>query len=183
MDLRITGSPSSPTVNGKAALAELTGLDAAQRESINALLNFRSEGQLLHIDTSLKEGKNQRAHRASSRYLLNRGELLRDPDFAEKWLDSAKLDGTASINTLPLERFSRFIPELEKIQGSVSGTAKLFGTLGKPRYTLDVLGVAPLLRLRDSDLGDIQDVKLTATVDDTQKVRANMSARINGGKI
>ena len=39
-----------------------------------------------------------------------------------------------------------------------------------------------MIRLRQSDLGDIRNVVLDATIDENQKIKTNLTAKINGGK-
>ncbi|MFK7909591.1 MAG: translocation/assembly module TamB domain-containing protein [Akkermansiaceae bacterium] len=181
VDLNITGSPAEPIINGQAKVMNLTGLDASQRDPLGALLTFRSEDKRLYVTSNISEGSNQRLN---GTFVLpfEPTELINNPNTLSKWLTAAKLEGDATINSLALERFSRFIPGLKKIEGTVSGTAKLSGTLGDPDYSVQIEANAPLIKLRESDIGDIRDVRLIATIDETQKVSTQITAQINGGK-
>lgn len=181
-DLDIAGTPAVPSVNGRIRLRNVTGLDAAQRAPLGAGLTFHSDAGRLHVTGNITEGN---THRLKGKFSLPfvPNKLINNPGSFGGWLKTAKLEGDATINTLALERFSRFVPQLEKIQGTVSGTARISGTLGDPEYSATIEAQAPMIRLRESSIGDIRDARLTATIDQTLVARTKVTASINGGKI
>lgn len=181
LELDLGGSPKRPRVTGKARASNVKGVDDAGLQPLHAALNFRSEREKLLVKGNLLEGQSERLS-LSGALPFNPADWVDDPAFIDRFITSAPLSAEVKINTLPLERLKNFVPQLERISGTINGSAKLGGTLGDPRYTIDLAADVPLLRLKKSDLGDIRDIKLKTRFSENRKATAQLTAQINGGK-
>ena len=77
--------------------------------------------------------------------------------------------------------FTKFIPKLEKVEGTLDAQAKISGKLGKPEYVVDLKASLPFLHLDVGQLENLKNVNITGSLDNDHQLKGKMSAEINGG--
>ncbi|MGB0993165.1 MAG: translocation/assembly module TamB domain-containing protein [Akkermansiaceae bacterium] len=181
VNLKLSGSPHAPILHGDAHIHITEGLGEGSHDPVSLALNLASEGAHLNINGNLSEKEIKRIT-LKAKIPFTPSTWAKSNDIASTLLKTTTLEGEASIHTLPLARFSRFIPQLDKITGTLSADAKVSGTLEKPKYQLDLKAHVPSIKLNDFDYGEIRNVQLSATINESNKAHTTTTAEINGGK-
>ncbi|MBK1830549.1 translocation/assembly module TamB domain-containing protein [Verrucomicrobiaceae bacterium R5-34] len=180
-DLQIAGSPSQPSINGSVGVNDVKGVDDGSLQPLNVSLSLASDEQLLKINGKLLEGTTERfALEGSAPFQPS--DWLNDPDFIDQFAKDAALSAELQINTLDLSRFKSFVPQLEKLTGTLSGKASFKGTIEDPVYVVNLDANVPLIQLKEKGIGDIKDIQLNTQFDQQQKATLKLTAQVNGGK-
>lgn len=181
LDIQLSGTPNNPEVKGSARASDVKGFDDGNLLPLHLAFDFHSENKQLKISGKLLEG-------SAERFLLTGAvpftpsAWLNDPDFVDNFVSKAPLSAEVKINTLNLGRFKTFIPQLERLTGTLNGKATLKGTIENPEYLVDLDADVPLIKLKEAGVGDIKDVKLNTKFDQNQKATTKLTAQVNGGQ-
>ncbi len=181
LNFELSGSPSQPQLKGEASARDVKGVDDNSLAPLEAAFYFQTQDQKLSINGELLEADQQRFKLQGS-IPFTPSDWLKDPHFPDQFISEAPLSAEVAINTLPLERFKNFIPQLETIQGAISGNATLTGTVKNPTYVVNLNADIPLIRVVKSAIGDIRNIQLSTQFTESQKVNTKLTAQINGGK-
>jgi len=181
LDIQLSGSPAHPEIKGRARASDVKGVDDGNLLPLNLAFDFYSENKQLKITGKLLEGSAER-FLLSGAVPFTPSAWLNDPDFVDNFVSKAPLSAEVKINTLNLGRFTKFAPQLEKLTGTLNGTATLSGTIEKPKYLVNLDANVPLIQLKEKGIGDIKNVKLNTKFDQQQKATLKLTALVNGGK-
>lgn len=180
-NLNIQGSPRTPEINGNIDILGMNDvLDIGLGEtSLNA--NLATENNLLIVDGNLLENDQQRIA-IDLELPFTPQQWLEDDNLLETIQKNSNIKGTAQVNKLPLNRFTKLSPTLEKLEGILDIKAEFQGTIAEPKYKIDFNANLPLVSLKDAGLDDITDIVIEGTLDQTMILNAELGAKLNGGK-
>ncbi|MFC4993478.1 translocation/assembly module TamB domain-containing protein [Rubritalea tangerina] len=181
MELDLIGSPHKPELKGAIQLQGLRGIANQDLAPIHMLAKFHSENKRLIFDGELLEGSTQRMT-LDAHIPFTPLAWVRDAEDVQKILDTSEVEGNLIINTLPLKRIARIVPQLKEITGNLNGEAKISGKLSDPQVELKTKIDIPLLVIADDTVDDITDIKIECNADTSRKVVATLRATVNGGK-
>ena len=179
--IELTGSPSAPQTKGFINLIDVDGLNARQNGLINARFDFASEQEKIRVKTILKEATTERLV-SNGLFPFTPNEWIHQPGLFATSIKASPVSGNLNIKEFPLSKLNTFVPQLEKIQGVVSGKGDFSGSWDEPIYDLDITVQAPLVKLTKSSIGDIKDVELKTNITQQLVLKTELNAEINGGK-
>lgn len=179
--IELSGSPAEPQASGSANLTKVTGLTNRLSRPVSAHFNFTSTGNKLEIDSELNEGETERlAIQGLFPFLPNK--WINEPGSFSKSVKSSPVNGNLKLKAFPLSELKQFVPQLEKIEGNVSGSGEFSGSWNDPIYILDIQATAPVIQLSEKSIGTIKDVKLNTSITHALIIQNKLEAQINGGK-
>ena len=181
LNIELSGSPNHPDITGSARANGINGISDQDLSPLHLAFDFHSKNKQLFITGKMLEDKAE-LFNLDGKIPFTPSAWVKAPDSFNDFLTNAPISANLKINTLPLTRFKKIIPQLETITGAIHGTAKLSGTIQEPKYLIDFDANIPLLRTKKSSIGDIRNIKLNTKFSETQKATTELTAQINGGK-
>ena len=179
--LKISGSPSAPSINGNLDIDSVN--DVFDIGLNNASLNTTlvTQDNKLIISGNVSE-EDDNLIELDINVPFTPSIWLKEDQLIETLKQTAEIKGSAVIKRLPLNRITRFVPDLEKLEGLLDIKANFLGTVAKPEYQVEFLADLPLITLKATGVDDITDVKLTGAIDQNLILNSELDAKINGGK-
>lgn len=181
LNLDLIGSPAVPNMKGSAKLQNLRGLANKNVAPIHMLAEFHSEQKVLNFSGHLLEGDSERAH-LTAEVPFTPLDWVKNAHDLSHILETSSVDGSLAINTLPLNRAARIIPQLKEIHGELTGNASIKGTLAEPDVELNTEINIPLLVTAGEETDDIRDLIIRCKVNTDRELHATAEAHINGGE-
>ncbi len=178
-DIEITGSPITPTLKGNVSLHNVAGIADHELQPLNLKLNLASKQRVIQLNALLLEGQTQRLI-SNIKLPFNPHLWLKQKNLLD-FIQQQNISGTASIKELPLNRFKPLLPQLKKIEGRLTADARFTGTITQPKYTINFHADLPILTPNSKILGNIKELQLKGTFDQSQHLHAKLTAQINGG--
>ncbi|MGJ8656277.1 MAG: translocation/assembly module TamB domain-containing protein [Akkermansiaceae bacterium] len=179
--LNISGSPRLPQINGNIDVESLSDVFELGLDKISLNTKLATEDKLLNIDGNLLEAGKQLVT-IDLQLPFTPHQWLEDDNLLETIQTNSELKGSAEIKQLPLGRLTKFVPDLEKLEGMLDVKAEFQGTIAEPKYKINFNADLPIISLKDAGIGDITNVKLKGELDQTMILDAELDAKINGGK-
>ncbi|MGJ8677280.1 MAG: translocation/assembly module TamB domain-containing protein [Akkermansiaceae bacterium] len=178
--IELTGSPSAPQAKGFINFNNVDGLNARQNGFINAHFDFQSQEDQLHIISNIKEGTTDRLN-SNGLFPFTPKQWIDEPGKFKQSLLSSPISGRVNIKSFPLAKLDSYVPQLEKIQGDISGEGTFSGSFDDPIYDFDITVKAPLIKLTESSVGEIRNVELKTNITQDLSFESRLTAQINGG--
>ena len=180
-NLKITGSPHTPQVNGKVNADNINDHFGLGLDKISINTKLTTQDKLLNIEGKLLEQGTQRMM-LDLELPFTPHQWLEDDNLLESIQKNSNLKGTAEIKQLPLGRFAKLIPELEKLNGQLDAKAEFQGTIAEPKYKINFQADLPIVSLKNAGVDDITNINIKGTLDQTMILNGEIDAKINGGK-
>jgi len=181
--LNITGSPKKPFLNGIFDLKDLSDQWDIGLDKIFFKTTFKTENEQLQFKGKLSENSNtQNVISMNLTFPFTPHEWFNDARLAETILKKLPIRGSADINSLPLGSLSKFVPELEKVNGMLDMKARFQGTIAEPKYNIKFQAKLPIIKVKNKGVDNISDALITGEMDQTMILDSRMNAKINGGK-
>ncbi|PQJ27927.1 translocation/assembly module TamB domain-containing protein [Rubritalea profundi] len=180
LSLDLIGSPHKPDIKGNLKLEGLRGIANKDLAPLHMLADFETQDQRLSFTGVLTEAKTQRM-KLDLAIPLTPLQWVQKSENLDAILKESKVDGKLKINTLPLNRIARFLPQLKEVTGHLDGNATITGTLLDPQIELDTRIEIPLLVIADDTVDDISDILIEFKANSDRKITANLKASVNGG--
>ncbi|MGJ8671487.1 translocation/assembly module TamB domain-containing protein [Rubritalea sp.] len=180
MGIEFVGSPSNPDIKGYAKLENLKGISNKDLAPLHMLGEFNSADKSLSFSGQLLEASTERVVLKAT-LPFKPLEWVQNADDIPAILEDTTIDGELQINTLPLDRTARFVPQLKTIKGSLNGNAHISGTLADPKVELNTRINIPLLVTAGDAIDDIHDIEIICKANDDRLIDATLKATINGG--
>ena len=179
--LNISGSPRTPELNGNIDIEAVNDIFELGLDKVSLNATLATQGKRLKVSGNLLENDQQRIA-IDLQLPFKPHQWLENDNLLETIQKNSDLKGTAEIKQLPLGKFSRFIPELEKLQGMLDAKAEFEGTIAKPKYKIDFQANLPIVKIKNAGVDDITDIQIEGILDETMVINSEINAKINGGK-
>ncbi|MFT5904848.1 MAG: hypothetical protein ACI9E1_000435 [Cryomorphaceae bacterium] len=181
--LNIAGSPRIPELNGGIDIKAVNDIFELGLDKVSLTAKLSTQDKLLKINGELLENVKQRKLIALDlEFPFTPHQWLEDDKLLETIQKSSKLKGTAEIKQLPLGKFRKFIPELEKMEGILDAKAEFNGTIAEPKYKIDFYANLPIVNIKNAGVDAITDIHIKGMLDQAMVLNTEIGAKINGGK-
>jgi len=180
-NLKLSGTPKKPAINGIIDVDRMNDIFDLGLGEISIDAKLKTEQQLLKVAGDLIENNEKRVS-LNLELPFTPHQWLEDDNLLATIKKNSKLKGTAEIKRLPLGKFKKLIPEIEKLEGLLDAKAVFKGTIDKPEYTIDFKADLPLISLKNAGIDDIKDLKIKGQLNQDMIAKGDLTAKLNGGK-
>lgn len=181
LGLELFGSPHAPNIKGFTRLDGLRGIANKDLAPLQMLGDFETNNKRLSFNGVLNEATTERMTLDLS-IPFTPLEWVRKSENLDTILEESTVTGELKINTLPLKRAARFVPQLKEITGHLDGSAQISGNLLDPKIELDTRIEIPKLVIAEDKVDDVSDILITCKANSDREVTAKLKATINGGQ-
>ncbi|MEO1858134.1 MAG: hypothetical protein ABGY95_12330, partial [Rubritalea sp.] len=176
----LIGSPHKPDIKGFVKLEGLRGIANKELAPLHMLADFKTLGKRLNFSGVLNEATTQRM-KLDFAIPFTPLQWVQKSTELETILKESEVAGKLEINTLPLNRIARLVPQLKEITGHLHGEATITGNLLDPKVELDTRIEIPRLVIADDTVDDVSDILIECKANSDRKITANLKATVNGG--
>lgn len=180
-NIKLTGSPKTPILKGSLDLQEVNDFLELGLGKIDIDADFNTQDKVFKLKGNLLEN-NQKRIALDLDIPFTPHQWLEDDNWLATIQKNTNLKGSAEIKQLPLERFTKLIPDLKKIEGLLDARAEFNGTIDSPKYNIHFNADLPLISLKNAGVDDIKNAHIEGMLDQDMIATGEITAKINGGK-
>ncbi len=180
-NMKLSGTPKNPAINGIIDIDKMNDIFDLGLGEISIDSKFKTEQQLLKVNGDILENNEKRVT-LNLELPFTPHQWLEDDNLLATIKKNSKLKGVAEIKRLPLGKFKKLIPQVEKLEGMLDAKAVFKGSIDKPEYTIDFNADLPIIRLKDAGIDDIKNLNIKGQLDQNMIAKGDLTAKLNGGK-
>lgn len=179
--ISVAGSPLTPELNGNIDIKEMSDILELGLDKVSLIAKINTKNKLLILDGKISENLKQLIT-LDIELPFTPHQWLEDDNLLATIQKNSEIKGSAEIKQLPLGRFSKFVPELEKLEGILDAKAEFQGTIAEPKYKIDFKAELPIVKVKNKGVDDITDIQIKGMLDETMVINSEVTAKLNGGK-
>ena len=179
LDIELVGSPHQPDIKGNLKLEGLRGIANEKIAPLHILAEFKSQDQRLGVTGVLNEAENQRI-KLDLAIPFTPLQWVQKSEDLDTILEESQVDGKLEINTFPLNRIARLLPQVKDTNGLINGAATISGNLLDPKIELDTRIEIPILLITNDNVDHIRDILIECKANSDRIITANLKATVNG---